>query len=121
MPRSRLRVSCYGPSLPRVSPHRRRCYRPPVPVIPIAEFEDPNLDKDTLLLEDDSPYPEVRSAVANTDDPDMPCGTFRAWLIGLVWAILIPGLNQFFFFRYPSVTVGGVRLLVLTADYVPDH
>ena len=111
MPRSRLRVSCYGPSLPRVSPHRRRCYRPPVPVIPIAEFEDPNLDKDTLLLEDDSPYPEVRSAVANTDDPDMPVNTFRAWFIGIIWAIIIPGLDQFFFFRYPSVTITGVGTL----------
>lgn len=24
---------------------------------------------------------------------------------GIVWAIIVPGLNQFFFFRYPSVTV----------------
>jgi hypothetical protein len=76
--------------------------------------------------EDDSPYPEVRAAVANTDDPDMPASTLRAWAIGLLWAILIPGLNQcvlsiyvttiwvyllvflfrFFFFRYPSVSVG---------------
>ncbi|KIP09442.1 hypothetical protein PHLGIDRAFT_34454 [Phlebiopsis gigantea 11061_1 CR5-6] len=76
--------------------------------VPVAEFDDPNLDLNAELLEDDSPYPEVRSAVANTDDPDMPCGTFRSWLIGIIWAILIPGLNQFFFFRYPSVTVSGV-------------
>ena len=47
--------------------------------------------------------------MANTDDPSMPVNTFRAWFIGIVWAILIPGLNQFFFFRYPSVTVSGVR------------
>ncbi len=51
------------------------------------------------------PYPEVRSAVANTDDPTMPSSTFRAWVVGLIWAILIPGVNQFFFFRYPSVTI----------------
>ncbi|KAG9002079.1 hypothetical protein FRB93_011852 [Tulasnella sp. JGI-2019a] len=56
-------------------------------------------------FEDDSPYPEVRSAVANTDDINMPVGTLRAWIIGLMWAILIPGLNQFFFFRYPSMTI----------------
>ncbi len=61
-----------------------------------------------VCAEDDSPYPEVRAAVANTDDPDMPCATFRAWLVGLIWAILIPGLDQFFFFRYPSVTITGV-------------
>lgn len=70
-----------------------------------AFFDDPNLDKNNIVLENDSPYPEVRSAVANTDDIDMPCNTFRAWVIGIAWAMLIPGLNQFFFFRFPSVNV----------------
>lgn len=63
----------------------------------------------TNSSEDESPYPEVRSAVANTDDPTMPAGTLRAWILGLVWAIVIPGVNQFYFFRYPSVTIGPVR------------
>ncbi|KAG8946224.1 hypothetical protein FRC04_011970 [Tulasnella sp. 424] len=72
-----------------------------------AEFDDPNLDPNAIGdYEDDSPYPEVRAAVANTDDPTIPVNTWRAWLIGIAWAILIPGLNQFFFFRYPSVTIG---------------
>lgn len=67
-----------------------------------------NSNSNSRSAEDDSPYPEVRSAVANTDDPDMPCATFRAWFIGIVWAVIIPGLNQFFFFRFPSVTITGV-------------
>lgn len=74
----------------------------------MPEFDDPNIDKDAAIagvLEDDSPYPEVRSAVANTDDPTMPVSTLRAWVLGMVWAIIISGLNQFFFFRYPSVSV----------------
>ncbi|KIO25491.1 hypothetical protein M407DRAFT_210540 [Tulasnella calospora MUT 4182] len=72
-----------------------------------AEFDDPNLDPTAIGdYEDDSPYPEVRAAVANTDDPTIPVNTWRGWIIGIVWAILIPGLNQFFFFRYPSVTIG---------------
>ncbi|EKM51789.1 uncharacterized protein PHACADRAFT_262133 [Phanerochaete carnosa HHB-10118-sp] len=86
--------------------------------VPIAEFEDPNLDPNVELLEDDSPYPEVRSAVANTDDPDMPCATFRAWFIGIIWAIIIPGLNQFFFFRFPSVTITGVVAQLITFPIV---
>ena len=61
--------------------------------------------------EDESPYPEVRAAVSNTDDMEMPADTLRSWAIGLFWAILIPGLNQFFHFRYPSVTIGSVRRL----------
>lgn len=92
---------------------------------------DPNLDTDSGILgkhlvltarqatfahacwriEEDSPYPEVRSAVANFDDPDMPASTFRAWVLGLCWAIILPGLNQFFFFRYPTVQIGGVSAI----------
>lgn len=37
----------------------------------------------TVLVEDDSPYPEVRSAVANTDDPTIPVSSIRAWVIGM--------------------------------------
>ncbi|KAG9012911.1 hypothetical protein FRB94_004721 [Tulasnella sp. JGI-2019a] len=79
-----------------------------------ADYADPNPDPDAIGdFEDDSPYPEVRSAVANTDNVNMPVGTLRARIIGLMWAILIPGLNQFFFFRHPSVTIGplGAQLL----------
>jgi OPT family small oligopeptide transporter len=95
-------------------------------VAPVADFDDPNLDVEAEYLEDDSPYPEVRAAVANTDDTTIPVGTFRAWFIGILWAILIPGLNQFFFFRFPSVTIGGIvaqlvsfPLLRLWARVVP--
>ncbi|KAF9042221.1 small oligopeptide transporter [Panaeolus papilionaceus] len=74
-----------------------------------TQFDDPNLDKENIIaFDDESPYPEVRSAVANTDDPDMPVSTFRTWVIGLAWAIILPGLNQFFFFRFPSVTINGL-------------
>jgi OPT family small oligopeptide transporter len=73
-----------------------------------AFFDDPNLDQSHIELENDSPYPEVRSAVANTDDPDIPCSTLRAWILGIIGAIVIPGLNQFFFFRYPSVVISSL-------------
>ncbi|KAJ7323290.1 oligopeptide transporter [Mycena albidolilacea] len=83
----------------------------------IPEFDDPNAEPDSAMggvAEDDSPYPEVRSAVANTDDPTIAVSTLRAWTLGLLWAILIPGLNQFFFFRYPSVTVTGIVAQLLS-------
>ena len=66
------------------------------------------------VLEDDSPYPEVRSAVANTDDPEIPVSTLRSWVLGLIWAIIVPGLNQFFFFRYPSVIITGIVAQLLS-------
>ncbi|KAF9004875.1 OPT oligopeptide transporter [Hymenopellis radicata] len=80
-----------------------------------AQFDDPNLARDHIFdFDDESPYPEVRSAVANTDDPEMPASTLRVWIIGLVWAVILPGINQFFFFRYPSVLVGGVVAQLMT-------
>jgi hypothetical protein len=88
--------------------------------IAIDDYDDPNLDAVGLeMAEDDSPYPEVRSAVANTDDPTMPASTLRVWLVGLIWAIILPGVNQFFFFRYPSISIGGVSPL-LYSIYCPS-
>ncbi|KAL1737957.1 OPT oligopeptide transporter protein-domain-containing protein, partial [Schizophyllum fasciatum] len=91
------------------------------------EFDDPNFQHDLEGWEDDSPYPEVRSAVSNTDDMDMPASTLRAWIIGIAWAILIPGLNQFLVFRFPSIIIGGIvsQLLSLPigcafARYLPN-
>ncbi|EKM60787.1 uncharacterized protein PHACADRAFT_246918 [Phanerochaete carnosa HHB-10118-sp] len=50
-------------------------------------------------LDDDSPYPEVRAAVSNVDDPSMPVNTFRAWFLGLVFAIAATSLNTFMSLR----------------------
>ena len=80
---------------------------------PQALVDDPNFDPAAVGLEDESPYPEVRSAVANTDDPTIPASTLRAWVFGLFWAIVVPGANQFFFFRYPSVNISQVCRLPL--------
>ncbi|TDL15748.1 OPT oligopeptide transporter [Rickenella mellea] len=83
----------------------------------IADFDDPNMDKaeaTAASLEDDSPYPEVRSAVANTDDPSMPVSTIRSWVIGMIFAIVISGLNQFFNFRFPSVFIGNLVAQLLS-------
>ncbi|KAK7468277.1 hypothetical protein VKT23_002787 [Stygiomarasmius scandens] len=71
-------------------------------------FYDPNYDQEDFAFEDESPYPEVRSAVANTDDPSMPASTLRAWAMGLLWAVVLPSINQFFWFRYPAVEVTGI-------------
>ena len=43
----------------------------------------------------------------------MPASTIRTWTLGIIWAVIIPGMNQFFFFRYPSVNVGSVGACVL--------
>jgi OPT oligopeptide transporter protein len=75
----------------------------------LDDYDDPNFDPTATLLQDESPYVEVRAAVANTDDPRMPSSTFRAWTIGLIWTILLSGINQALFFRYPTVGIDTVR------------
>ena len=68
-------------------------------------------------FDDESPYPEVRSAVANTDDFDMPVSTLRTWVLGIIFAIIMPGINQFFFFRFPSVQIGGIAAQLLVFPF----
>ncbi|KIO28856.1 hypothetical protein M407DRAFT_21935 [Tulasnella calospora MUT 4182] len=53
-------------------------------------------------LEEDSPYPEVRASVSNTDDPEMPCLTFRMWAIGLPLCFSMNAANTYFGLRYPA-------------------
>ena len=76
----------------------------------LDSWDDPNLDPTGSIFQDESPYAEVRSAVANTDDPMMPSSTFRAWVIGIISVVLISGVSQFFYFRYPGVSMSGVCL-----------
>lgn len=95
-------------------------------------IDDPNMDADLVhdaekaletgdvkhevtlghLIEEDSPYVEVRAAVSNVDDPSMPVNTFRAWFLGTIAVIVVPGLNQFLYLRYPSTTVSGYCVII---------
>ncbi|KAK4683607.1 hypothetical protein P7C73_g6631, partial [Tremellales sp. Uapishka_1] len=57
---------------------------------------------DLDMIEEDSPYPEVRASVSNMDDPEMPALTLRAWVLGMFLSVIICGLNTFFHFRTPA-------------------
>jgi OPT family oligopeptide transporter len=54
-----------------------------------------------------SPYAEVRAVVDNTDDPNTPSSTIRAWCIGLSFSVVMAFINQLFSIRQPSIHVGG--------------
>jgi OPT family small oligopeptide transporter len=62
----------------------------------------------SIDFDDESPYPEVRAAVASVDDPAMPVNTFRMWFLGVFFTLLVAGMNQVFSFRYPSVLITGI-------------
>ncbi|KAJ7083662.1 OPT oligopeptide transporter protein-domain-containing protein [Mycena belliarum] len=38
----------------------------------------------------------------------MPTSTIRSWTLGLLFSIVIPGMNQFFHFRYPCMCSSGL-------------
>jgi hypothetical protein len=56
------------------------------------------------LMEDNSPYPEVRAVVRNYD-VDVPANTIRAWVIGLVLCTIGSGVNMLLSLRNPSVAI----------------
>jgi hypothetical protein len=77
----------------------------------LSDYDDPNFDPTATIFQDESPYFEVRAAVANTDNPRMPSSTFRAWTIGLFWTILVSGINQVLVLRYPTASINSVCAL----------
>lgn len=67
-----------------------------------------------LEEEEDSPFPEVRASVSNIDDPEMPCLTFRAWVLGLFLTALGGGVNLFFSVRYPAPLITPITVQVVS-------
>ncbi|TWU72259.1 hypothetical protein ED733_001737 [Metarhizium rileyi] len=48
---------------------------------------------DGALIQEDSPYAEVRAAVPPSDDADMPVNTIRAWFLGTVLCTIVAACN----------------------------
>ena len=82
--------------------------------------DDPNFDPSAPVIDDETPYPEVRSAVSNTDDPSMPSSTIRSWGVGLIFVVLTSSINQFFSLRYPYVFVTMVRVCPVVLSLPPS-
>ena len=82
-------------------------------IVPMTNAEATTLaieeiDKEYTIDSSNSPFAEVRANVPNTDDPNIPCSTLRAWIIGIVFTMLGSGINQFFSMRYPPVTISSI-------------
>jgi OPT family small oligopeptide transporter len=52
-----------------------------------------------------SPYPEVRAVTDPYDDPELPCETFRVYLLGIIWCGLGAIIDQFFSQRRPAIAL----------------
>lgn len=74
----------------------------------------------------DSPIEQVRLTVSVTDDPTLPCLTFRTWFLGTISCALLAFLNQFFGYRQNALYISSVSAQIavlpigrLMADYLP--
>ncbi|ORY58552.1 OPT oligopeptide transporter protein-domain-containing protein [Pseudomassariella vexata] len=79
------------------------------------------------LLEEDSPYFEVRSSVRNYDER-MPANTIRAWFIGMVATTIVSAVNLLFSLRNPSINIAVYVIQLLAypvgcffARTLPNH
>ncbi|KAJ6784825.1 hypothetical protein PWT90_06805 [Aphanocladium album] len=61
-------------------------------------------DLDSALIQDDSPYPEVRAAVPPTDE-DMPVDTIRAWVIGGILCTIVSACNVLLSMRRTPISI----------------
>ncbi|RDW72238.1 oligopeptide transporter 2 [Coleophoma crateriformis] len=59
------------------------------------------------LINNWSPYAEVRAVTIPYDDPDEPCESFRAYLIGMFWVCVATAVNTFFSPRQPGISIPG--------------
>ncbi|OCF31915.1 OPT family small oligopeptide transporter [Kwoniella heveanensis BCC8398] len=69
---------------------------------------------DMDMIEEDSPYPEVRASVSNIDDPEMPALTLRAWCLGMLFCTIASAINTFFHFRTPAPYISPLIIQVVT-------
>ncbi|AMD20413.1 HDL331Cp [Eremothecium sinecaudum] len=79
------------------------------------------------VVEDDSPYPEVRAAVPSCDDPTVLQSTVRVWVLGLFMTTLGSAVNMLLSMHRPSITITAFiaslaawPIGLLWAKYVPD-
>lgn len=61
----------------------------------------------------DSPIEEVRLTVPITDDPTLPCLTFRTWVLGIISCVTLSMLNQFFGYRQNALYVSSVSAQIV--------
>ncbi|KAM7269914.1 hypothetical protein ACFE04_029128 [Oxalis oulophora] len=61
----------------------------------------------------DSPIEQVRLTVPITDDPTLPCLTFRTWVLGIITCAVLAFLNQFFTYRQNQIYITSVSAQIL--------
>ncbi|XP_059663688.1 oligopeptide transporter 1-like [Cornus florida] len=79
----------------------------------VSSYQNKKLDPESHSVEfsgevNDSPIEQVRLTVPITDDPTLPCLTFRTWVLGITSCAILAFLNQFFGYRQNALYVSSV-------------
>ena len=67
-------------------------------------FYERDLRTDAVLMKYSSPYPGVRAVAELTDDRSVPIETFRAYFLGISWAVIGTFMSTFFNSRFPAIS-----------------
>ncbi|KAH8648569.1 OPT oligopeptide transporter protein-domain-containing protein [Xylariales sp. PMI_506] len=76
-------------------------------------FYERDLRIDAAIMRYSSPYPGVRAVAENRDDQSVPIETFRAYFLGIGWAIIGTFMATFFNSRFPSISLSGSVVQIL--------
>lgn len=60
---------------------------------------------------------QVDLTVSKTDDPTMPVLTFRTWVLGIGFCVLLSFVNQFFWYRTEPMTVTGISAQIAVVPF----
>ncbi|UNI18463.1 hypothetical protein JDV02_004731 [Purpureocillium takamizusanense] len=81
---------------------------------------------DESLIQEDSPYPEVRASVPPTDK-EMPVNTLRAWVIGSILCTIVAACNILLNLRRTPISINSTVVQLIAypigvgwAKYMPD-
>lgn len=54
---------------------------------------------------DDSPIEQVKNTIPTTDDPTLPCLTFRTWILGPITCVFSSFINQYAMYRATPINI----------------
>jgi hypothetical protein len=80
-------TSSSGVSVHSKSPESKEI---PATIEEATDFAIANIEEEFDIDSDNSPYPEVRANVPNTDDHELPVNTVRMWFLGVSFTMVRP-------------------------------
>lgn len=63
------------------------------------------------------PIEQVALTVPTTDDPSLPCFTFRTWILGSLACVVLSFLNQFFWYRKESLSLTSISAQIAVVPF----